>query len=412
MKTKSLRHLFVGLLAVSLLLTACSGGEPSEPPPLPTLDVASLAPTAVATLPPSEAATATATATLPPPPTVAAPATATPVPTATANPAISLLTAEDFGDKYNPLTGEEVEDTAVLQRRPIAFKVPNAPPRSVRPQSGLNQADIIYEHITEALVTRFTVIVYGQDPETVGPLRSARLIDAELPAMYDAALASSGAGIGVSRKLFGSDFARRILRTTAEGYYRTGDTTKALEHTLYARPDGLREALAEIDENNPPNFTGQRMTFTSVPPAGGTPASTIEINYREETVTWEYNPETNFYYRLADGEPHLDGNTDEQVRTRNVVVVFANHQNDVSICEQVNAAGECLLLSVEIQLWGQGRAIIFRDGQQFDGTWKREGRYDMLTFYDQNGNPLPLQIGNSWMQVMSIYYNNPVEVTE
>ena len=369
-----------------------------------------MAPTAVATIPASEASTATAT--LPPPPTAAAPATATPVPTATANPAISLLTAEDFGDKYNPLTGEEVEDTAVLQRRPIAFKVPNAPPRSVRPQSGLNQADIIYEHITEALVTRFTVIVYGQDPETVGPLRSARLIDAELPAMYDAALAFSGAGIGVSRKLFSSDFSRRILRTTAEGYYRTGDTTKSLEHTLYARPDGLREALAEIDENTPPNFTGQRMTFTSIPPAGGTPASTFDINYREETVTWEYDPETNFYYRLADGEPHLDGNTNEQVRTRNVVVVFANHQNDVSICEQVNAAGECLLLSVEIQLWGQGRALVFRDGQQFEGIWKREGRYDMLTFYDQNDNPLPLQIGNSWMQVMSIYYNNPVEVSE
>lgn len=413
MKTVSSRRLLSRLLimlVVALWLVACGGGEPEVPPAPPTLVVSNL----VSTLEvePTTPPTVAPTTTLPPPPTVAAPATATPVPTATPNPAVNLLTAEDFGDTYNPLTGEEVEDTAVLQRRPIAFKVPNAPPRSVRPQSGLNEADIIFEHITEALVTRFTVIVFGQDPETVGPLRSARLIDVEIPAMYDAALAFSGAGIGVSRRLNESDFRNRILRSTAEGYYRTGDTTKALEHTLYARPEGLRNALAEVEENNPPNFNGQRMTFTSEPPPGGTPASVIDINYREETVTWEYDPATNFYYRLADGEPHLDGNTNEQVRTRNVVVVFANHQNDPSICEQVNEAGECLLLSVEIQLWGQGRAIVFRDGLQYEATWKREARNDMLTFYDANDNPIPLQIGNTWMQVMSIYYNNPVTVTE
>jgi hypothetical protein len=66
---------------------------------------------------------------------------------------------------------------------------------------------------------------------------------------------------------------------------------------------------------------------------------------------------------------------------------------------------------VQIQLWGQGQVMIFRDGQRYDGIWKREGRNDMLTFYDAEGSPLPLQIGNTWVEIMSIYYDNPVTVT-
>ena len=56
---------------------------------------------------------------------------------------IYLRTAEDFGDNRNPLTGEEVSDPSQLARRPLAIKISNAPPKHVRPQSGLNDADLI-----------------------------------------------------------------------------------------------------------------------------------------------------------------------------------------------------------------------------------------------------------------------------
>ena len=43
-------------------------------------------------------------------------------------------------------------------------------------------------------ITRFTAIFYGKLPSRVGPIRSARLIDLELPAMYDAALLTGKPG--------------------------------------------------------------------------------------------------------------------------------------------------------------------------------------------------------------------------
>ena len=399
------------LFSITLLLLAACGGQTAapEPPPLPTA-----APTtAVVAEQPPTAVPPTPTP-LPPPPTVAPPASPTPLATATAEPtpevvALYLQTAAQFAaENRNPLTGEIMADPSQLNRRPLAVKISNAPASYVRPQSGLNSADIVFEHITEAVVTRFTALFYGQLPRTVGPIRSARLVDVELPAMYDAALSYSGTSTGVGNRLFQSDFASRIISTGARGYYRTGDTSKPYEHTLYAYPEQLLTSLGE--QNRAPQF-GSHMAFSTEAPEGGSPASTITIDFRSEKVEWRYNPTTNLYYRWAAGVPHNDGETNEQVFTRNIVIPFANHVNDPTICEQIAADGTCQLLSVQIQLWGQGQVVIFRDGQRYDGLWKREGRNDMLTFYDAAGNPIPLQIGNTWVEIMSIYYNNPLTVT-
>jgi hypothetical protein len=350
---------------------------------------------------------------------LAAAATFTPIPTSTRSaestitPTVEslpvwLLTAEDFGDNRSWLTGEVVTDPAVLLRRPIAVKISNSPPNFVRPQSGLSQADIVFEHVTEGPITRFTAIIQSQMPEKMGPIRSARLIDVELPAMYDAALAYSGSSIGVSQKLFGSDFRSRILRSFEPGYYRTGED-KPLEHTLYGIPESFWESLDEMEENIPPDYS-TFMTFATEPPDGGESASAVEIRFRQfGTVDWTYDEEINRYWRFADDEEHIDANTGQQISAANVVLVYAIHQQDVSICES-QSGNTCSAFSTEIQIWNWGDAIILRDGRQYDVIWKRENRSDMLTFWDDEDNQVPLQIGNTWIQVIPYHYTDPVTI--
>ncbi len=357
--------------------------------------------TATRTAVPTRTTEPTATLTRTPRPTH------TPSPTASATP-IRLFTESDFAGR-NPLTGELVDDPAVLQRRPVAVKISNSPPEYVRPQSGLSYADLVFEHPTEGPITRFTAIFYGQVPADVGPIRSARLIDLEIPAMYDAALAYSGASIGVSRLLYNSDIRPRLLGTHESGYYRTG-ADKPWEHTLYADPQGFWQTLEERGENHSPSLAPM-MTFSVDSPPCGRPAGAININYLDWTIVdWEYDNETQRYWRWVDGEPHIDANTDAQVGTTNMVIVFANHQLDVTICEyQTDDA--CLAYSTEIQLWGQGPAIIFRDGLQYEATWKREERSHMLTFSGPADTPIPLQIGNTWFQIVPLHYVDPVAIT-
>ena len=401
------------MLLLTILVVACNNAEPVNSPPTA---IANEPPTVVAdtaTAVPTVAAQPETPPTLPPPPTMAAPdtpvpATPEPEPTVMAETAVSLLTKDDFGAERNPLTGEVVADTAVLQRRPIACKLSNFPAQFTRPQSGINSADILFEHLTEGGLTRFTAIFYSQTPENIGPIRSARLIDIELPAMYDAALCYSGASIGVQQKLNRSDFSERVLFGAEDGYYRTGEN-KPWEHTFYARPAGLWSAVERRGLNNPPTF-GNNMHFTSDPPAGGEEASELTVDYESEVVVWRYDEENGRYWRTSDGVDHVDALTGEPMNFRNVVVVFANTVEDANICEQITD-GRCVALSLEIQLWGVGRAVLFRDGRAYETTWNRANRNDMLTYTDFNGNPVPLQIGNTMVQLVSLRRSNVLSYT-
>ncbi|HEX6305883.1 MAG TPA: DUF3048 domain-containing protein, partial [Anaerolineales bacterium] len=91
----------------------------------------------------------------------------------------------EFPKNINPLTGLEISDPSLLERRPIAVKVVNYP-RYVRPQAGLSLADIVYEYYLERGITRFIALYYGNDAEKVGPIRSGRFFDEHIFTMYEA----------------------------------------------------------------------------------------------------------------------------------------------------------------------------------------------------------------------------------
>ena len=395
-----------GLLAM-MFLPSCSKdneGDRSDLTPASTVEHIGLQIASTSTPQPPTQTPIRLASTFTPIPTI------TPAPTSTRNPVrnISLRTRRDFGDNRNPFTGEEVSDPAILNRRPIAVKISNSPPKWVRPQSGLSEADLVFEHVTEGLITRFTAIFYANTPEKLGPIRSARLIDLDIQVMYDAALAYSGSSIGVSRKLFASEFRSRILRTSSQGYYRTGEN-KPYEHTLYAEPEGLWQALTDRSENHEPDLQNI-MTFSTLPPNGSERANAITVNYRDWTVIeWRYDAESGKYQRWVEGVEHTDANTDSQIDSTNVIVIFTNDTLDRSICE-TQSGNSCLAFSRVIDLLGTGPGILLRDGRQYVITWRRNVATDLLTFENQSGNPVPLQIGNSWIQVIPNGYPEPVSI--
>jgi hypothetical protein len=302
----------------------------------------------------------------------------------------------------NPFTGERVANPALLERRPIAVKVSNYPPQ-VRPQYGLNQADLIFEHYAEAGVTRFTALFYGRDAERVGSIRSGRLIDLEIPVMYDAAFAYSGA-VGPIRLLIrDSAFFNRVISPDFAhgGFFRVEEEGKAFEHTLYTSTFTLRRMLEARGEEKAPQLRNG-MSFQAEAPPGGTAASRLEIRYLGANAFWQYNHAGGRYTRWTDGRPHLDAATGRQLSFRNVVVLSAHHQ-ETDIVE--DRGGN---LSVQIQIWGEGPVSVFRDGRRYDGRWRRLDAGHMLTFYDLEGNPLPLAPGNTFFQLVPLGFTGLV----
>src|SRR5512140_1571691 len=97
----------------------------------------------------------------------------------------TALGPEQLPLAYDPLTGALPADPSLLNRRPIAIKI-SLYPRAIRPQFGLNEADVVYEYYIEWQNTRFIGIFYGNDAKQIGPVRSGRYFDEHITRMYHA----------------------------------------------------------------------------------------------------------------------------------------------------------------------------------------------------------------------------------
>lgn len=343
-----------------------------------------------------------------PPPTTAPIQTATAVPETIPSPQVTTTPEQPegfigpyhFPENTNPLTGEVVQPD-MLDQRPLAIKISNYPPL-VRPQWGLNSADLVFEHYAEGGVTRFTAVFYSQQAEQVGSIRSGRLIDIEIAQMYDAAFAYSGSSGPVREMYRDSNFFERIISPDFGhgGFERIPDGDKAFEHTLFTNTYTLHYLLEQRQQDTPPSFA-TNMAFSPQPPTNGTAVNQIEIRYRGTNAYWYYQSGTNHYLRWTDGEPHIDALTETQLNFRNIIVLGANHV-DTEILEDFVGGGN---YSIQIQLWGEGPVSIFRDGQRFEGQWRRSSPEHMLTFYDLEGNLLPLAPGNSFFQIVPLGFD-------
>ncbi len=411
----SLKRLNIGYLTIllglslTLLLAACANNEKQGiTPPVSTVErtpiveaspeQADAGAEVVATIP-VQVATATLLVlppTITPQPTADIPPTAT----ATATAVPGQIGPDNFPEDVNPLTGESVQDPAILNRRPLAVKVANT--ARVRPQAGLNQADLVFEHYSEGGITRFTAIFYTNTPKRVGSIRSGRLIDLEIPIMYDAAFAYSGSSNEIKELIRQSMFFDRVISPDFGhgGFWRTFDEKNPSEFrvdNLFTNTVDLRQILADRGEEKPPIFHNG-MTFNPNPPLGGTPVRGVEVIYAGTGIYWEYQPGTGRFNRWSDGQKHLDASTGDQLSFKNIVIVRAPHVN-TEIIEDSGGSP-----SIQIQIWGEGPAVIFRDGQQYDGRWKREYPLDMLTFYNSQGEILPLAPGNTFIELVPVSF--------
>lgn len=308
----------------------------------------------------------------------------------------------DYPAGVNPLTGLTVTDPTVLQRAPLAIKVSNNV--AARPQSGLSYADLVFEHYAEGRETRYTGIFYSQTPERVGSVRSGRLLDLELIPMFDAVLVASGFAEGTLKRLQTKPWSTRNLSgpyVGAPALVRLDVPNVATEHTLFAMPSEVWNRATADNLNSTPTLT-PGLAFSTTVPAGGTPAThmTFEFGLSTTKVDWQYDAATGKYVRTLADKPDVDALNNQPLAFANVLAigamhVFADYVED-------GFSGEH---STEIQVWGEGPATLFRDGQRIEGKWTRLDPQQMLQFTDLNGNVLYLKPGSTWFEVLPIGFD-------
>ena len=299
----------------------------------------------------------------------------------------------------NPLTGQPL-DPARTGLRPVVVCINND--IAARPQFGISQADVMYEFLMEGFsLTRFSGVYYGTDSEEIGPVRSARLFNYYLGALYDAGLFCSGASDGVRYQLKNNNRLFPYLDLDLDDP----------ESTRYARSVGndyrtrlrtseemLRLWLSDWAVERPPSIQG--FTFGG-PAPGGASANSIRIPYPSVTasqVTYRYDAGSGRYLRSLGGAVHLDSNSGQQIAVENVIVQYMPHA-PVNIVE--DAYGN---LSLLINPFGAGRAVIFRDGFAYEGTWRNDSSGEMPRFFAADGVEIPLKPGKSWISIVPLSY--------
>jgi len=273
---------------------------------------------------------------------------------------------------------------------PIIIQIENSDQVTVRPQTGMQQADMVYEYISEFGIPRLSAVYWHPPSSLIGPVRSCRLITVQLETMYRGMIYCSGANDYVLGQVWKwpnvvYDYAYRLPLM-----YRAGD--RYAPHNVIARPDQITAHTAQA--NLPTLSYDIAPVHDDIPLPGGVPATSVFI--RAHNVTWRYDPGRREYLKWQDGKPFTNVGTG-QVHAKTVIV-----ESVVSYLDRnpANTGVHHTYNTEYYELAGQGTADIYTDGTMIHATWRHPDRNVPVVYYDANGNPIDLNTGLTWVHVV------------
>lgn len=336
-----------------------------------------------------------------------------------------------------PINGElftKEEKTVWETRRPLLVMIENH--LDSRPQSGLNNADIVYEANSEGGITRFMGVFYcnavkgATNKYDVGPVRSARTYFLDLASEYsDYPLYAHVGGANCSAATNGGPCttnkkAQAIEQIAQYGWNDKGtwgDLSQfalsykvcrreedrighvvATEHSMYCSSTELWNVATSRGLTNETiiNKTLWNKNFRSWSfkqadqPSSIIDAKTISFDWwgdKAYSVSWTYDSARKLYLRQNGGVTAVDFNTNEQLNAKNIIIEWAKETR--SIDEHVHN-----LYAVV----GTGDAVLLQNGTKTDITWSKPNRTARTIFKDKSGKEINLVPGRTWVEILPL----------
>ena len=348
-----MRTTLARLVALGLILVACSPGDTEE-----TSTTTSTSSTTVTT--------SAATTTVPP----------------------TTTTTILRGD-ISPVNGLPVEYPGLIDRRVLAVKIDNH--FIARPQSGIDRADMVIELMVEG-ITRFLTVWHQSDSDYLGPMRSARPTDPTLlQAFNEPAFAISGA----------QNWVQAV--TVLAGVHMIGEVRPATwriserraPHNLYVNTRLLREHADSLGYPDlPPD--GPIWDFGPMP-SGAEAVSSVRIDFSGNLVNWTWGEEDETWLREVGGSPSNWRDQDNEVGQIAFSVLVVLRVRQYTAFPPAGFGGTALPAS---RTKGAGRAFVFADGKVVEGTWQREAETDWFLLTDANGETILVPPGQAWVSLV------------
>ena len=334
-------------------------------------------------------ATAIASATVAP--------TDTPIPTPSPSPTPTTYagsTPLPAGWVYAPLDG--VATTAALAGRlPMAIMVDDN--KVARPQSGISSASIVYQAPADGGEDRYMFVFQEGTASAIGPVRSARPYYVYWADEYKALLGHFG-GDSQTRHFVIPANAKYIYNMDALSgggcaYHRV--TTLPSPHNAFTATSTLIDCLGIRKYPTTYQNLPTRPFRPDSDPVGRPKAQTISIAYRTGLVGYQFQPGSDSYLRLVNGQPEIDPANNMHVYARNVVVMYQTLTTDYSEPRHARPV---------VHNVGSGKVLIFQEGREIIGTWKKTSNTALTRFYDSSGKEIPMLRGEIFIQSIPTTY--------
>jgi hypothetical protein len=317
---------------------------------------------------------------------------ASPTPTPTATPI------------YSDLNGLPVP-AGQQNVRPLAVMIENQD--EARPQSGLGEADVVYEAVAEGGITRFMALYANSSSDIrVGPVRSVRPYYISFAQEYGAILAHVGGSQDALDELSAgvSGVTNVDGQVTPSGVFvRDFSRNVAYEHTDYSQTTALRNyAVSTLKASDTTNYTPY--TFEDDIASASRPKSqtvNVSVSTSDFAVQWQYDPTNNDYNRVMAGTPHIDVDTSKQIAAKTIVL------QQVNSTPYVETYGSVQKTVANVDLSSGGPATVIENGTAIQGTWKKvKGR---TFYYNTAGKVIPFVRGLLWVELT--YTDSTISIT-
>lgn len=290
-------------------------------------------------------------------------------------------TKEEESKYTYPLTGLPTDKKP--ENRAVTVMVNNHP--EGRPQSGLTKADLVFEILAEGGVTRFLAVFQSENPEVIGPVRSARPYYVEVAKGLDALYVHHGWS-EKAQKMLESGYVDSLNGLFYDGTLFERSSKRKAPHNSYITYDHIEEGAEE--ENFSMVGAPEPYVFLKEDEeVGGTEQSSATISYSTKTfeVRYEYDPASSTYKRFSAGAQTVDNETGDPVLLNNIFIVETNHRT-------IDSYG-----LLDIDLTSGGRAFLLQKGKLQEIQWEnQDGR--IVPYL--NGKEVPLVPGKTWINIV------------
>ena len=293
-------------------------------------------------------------------------------------------------EETDPFYDEMMEKENV---RPIAVMIDNDT-EAARPQIGLEDAYMVYEIVVEGRATRFMALFKDYDLEKVGPVRSSRHYFLDYALEHGAVYAHAGWSPKAAKDISalkinningvlgdGSCFWRdNTYDKTWHNLYTS--TVKLSEHAKNKKGYSL-ETTNKIPDYNKLDTVpeGQDIVSVSIPYA----------NFYK--VSYKYDAENMRYVRYVNGKEHKS-QTGNALDTKNIIIYQVNNKN---LPDTENKGRQ------DLENIGSGKGYYLSDGKMVSINWSKSSREAKTIYTQEDGSPLMLNPGNTFIQIVPMY---------